>query len=127
MIRMNKAHTATVNRLARRYNAVPVQDGGPEIQSCELTIAIATQATTLRAIRQLRAFDGPRYVAVTNKEGIEEALRLTRSTPIGVMDPRGNILRPSSSMEPAFAGDEQVGEESANESASLEPAMSTSA
>jgi hypothetical protein len=34
-----------------------------------------------------------RYVAVTNRESLDDALKQTEGTGIGVMDPQGEIVR----------------------------------
>lgn len=96
MVRENKAHTATVRRIAARYGGQLSDGGGPDIKSESLTVEVETTASIKSGIENLEQCDGPVYVAVTNKEAIPEAIRLTEDTPVGVMDPQGNILRESS-------------------------------
>lgn len=98
MAKNTKAHTATVNRIARRYNVPPDHSGdGPDIQTTDMTIEVETTATLAAGIAKLNHQGGAVYVAVTNREALREALRLTENTPIGVMDPQGNIIRKSGS------------------------------
>lgn len=96
MVRENKAHTATVRRIAARYGGQLSDGDGPDIQTASLTIEVETNASIHEGIRNLELVDGPVYIAVTNKEAIPDAMRLTDETQIGIMDPQGNILRESS-------------------------------
>ena len=91
----NKAHTATANRIARRYGCSVNVDGSPDIQAAELVVEVETSATVRKAIQRLQNFDRPAFVAVTNKEAILEALRYAQGTTVGVMDPHGEIVKQS--------------------------------
>ena len=91
----NKAHTATANRIAKRYQANYNAGDGIDITGEDLLIEVETTATISEGVERLRTRLGRVYVAVTNKEGVAEALRLTHGTNVGVMDPRGNIVRES--------------------------------
>ncbi|MEX2175185.1 MAG: hypothetical protein WD872_12555 [Pirellulaceae bacterium] len=93
----NKAHSATVRRLQQRYQ---VQVGetfdlaGRDNQSGkDLIIEVETAATLADGIRKLLHADGRRFVAMTNQESIGDALSITRATQIGVMSPRGDIVK----------------------------------
>lgn len=90
---LNKAGRATFRRIARRYGAEMSEDGGRAIVLGALTIAVETSATLADGIAQLQSLAGRRFVAVTNKESIAEALRLTDGTSLGVMDSQGNIVK----------------------------------
>jgi hypothetical protein len=95
MARQNKAHTATLRRIAVRYGAT-INDGeGFDIQAEGITIEVETSASIGRAIKRLLVRPGPVYVAVTNKETVSLAIRLTRGTRVGVMDPYGEIVKQS--------------------------------
>jgi hypothetical protein len=92
MRRLNKAHTATLNRIARRYGVELKQD------SCDLhtpqgLIGVETAATVARRARKLKSYTGRAYIAVTNREALSDALRATEGSGIGVMDPQGNIVK----------------------------------
>ncbi|HEV2970817.1 MAG TPA: hypothetical protein VGY55_12675 [Pirellulales bacterium] len=93
MVRGNKAHTTTVNRIVRRYNGKSGLD--VDVETPEGIVEVETEATIGRGIRQLKKFHGPVYLAVTNREALPEALRATKGSRIGVMDPHGNIVKPS--------------------------------
>lgn len=96
----NKAHTATANRIAKRYHAVYNDGDGIDIACDHLLIEVETTATIAEGVERLKGRPGSVYVAVTNKEGVSEALRLTQGTKVGVMDPRGNIVRESTDGKP---------------------------
>jgi hypothetical protein len=89
----NKAHTATVRRIAARYALAPSNDGPPDIAGKDLVIEVETSATLADGVRRLRERPGRRYVAVTNREALREALQLVAESGIGVMDPRGEIVQ----------------------------------
>jgi hypothetical protein len=92
---LNKAHTATARRIAARYGTVYNDGEGVDIESDGMAIEVETTATIEEGVQRLRNHVGRAFVAVTNKEGLAEALRLTQGTNIGVMDPRGNIIKES--------------------------------
>ncbi|HEV3416056.1 MAG TPA: hypothetical protein VG056_04565 [Pirellulales bacterium] len=91
MLRGNKAHTTTINRIVRRYNGKSGLD--VDVETPEGIVEVETEATIRRGIRQLNKFRGPVYLAVTNREALPEALRATAGSRIGVMDPHGNIVK----------------------------------
>jgi hypothetical protein len=92
----NKAHTATGRRIAKRYKTTYNDGDGIDIATDGMVIEIETTATIEDGVERLKVHLGRAFVAVTNKEGIAEALRLTQGTNVGVMDPRGNIIKDSS-------------------------------
>lgn len=90
----NKAHAAVVRRLTERYCA----NGAPptnefDIHLNDLLIEVETSATLRAGLEKLQQAQGRRFLAVTNREAIEDALAVTEATPIGVMDPWGNVVR----------------------------------
>jgi hypothetical protein len=92
----NKAHTAAVHRIAARYRAVAQRPdaagSGPDILLPDGRIDVETSATLAARITSLKSLPGRRFVAVTNKESLDEALRLAAGTGIGVMDSHGDIV-----------------------------------
>ncbi len=92
---MNKAHTATANRISRRYNIQFNEGDGADFHSDQFTIEVETTATIEEGLARLERFEGPVFIAMTNMEGVREALRQVQGTRIGVMDPQGNIVKPS--------------------------------
>ena len=90
---VNKAHTATMRRIASRYGGTIGQDGRADIAAGDILIEVETAATLTEGIARLLSHDCRRYIAVTNRESLPEALRLTAGTGIGVMNPQGDIVR----------------------------------
>lgn len=93
MVQNGKAHTAVANRIATRYGTQWRKDEHPDIVTEEFAVEVETTATLAEGLERLSKLAGPAYVAVTNREAVRDALRLTRGTRIGVMDPKGNILK----------------------------------
>ena len=91
----NKAHTATVHRILKRYGGVTDPEAGIDIVAGDMRIDVETSATGMDGIARLSQIKGVRYVAVTNKEAVREAARLAAGTGIGVMDSHGNIIQPA--------------------------------
>jgi hypothetical protein len=89
----NKAHTATLRRIAKRYGGETGTDHRADIVAGDILIEVETAATLGAGIARLMAQACRRYVAVTNRESLDEALRQTEGTGIGVMDPQGDIVR----------------------------------
>ncbi len=95
MKRENKAHTATVNRIARHYANGQTGEGGFDVRTSNMVVAVETSASLLSGMRNLHSLphDLAVYLAITNKEMADYALRATRGSDIGVMDPNGNIIK----------------------------------
>jgi hypothetical protein len=98
MGRVNKAHTATVNRIIRRYAGASAWDINVDVRTADAIIEVETEATIQRGVRRLKTFEGPVYLAVTNREALPEALRVTNGSHVGVMDPQGNIVKPAKAL-----------------------------
>lgn len=91
----NKAHTATVHRIAKRYSAEANSNGQPDVFNGHLTVEVETSATLSQGIKALMEVQGPVFVAVTNRESLSDALRKASNTRVGVMDPQGEIMKQS--------------------------------
>jgi len=89
----NKAHSAVVRRLHERFGNGSVNSNGFDVHIGDLIIEVETSATIPAAIEKLRNSAGRRYIAVTNREAIDDAVALAAETCIGVMDPWGEIVR----------------------------------
>ena len=90
-----RSHKTTSTRLAKKYDTEYNQGKGPDIKTSEITIEVETPDTVPDAGRQLSGHRGPVYVAGTNKEAVESALKRYGDSTIGVMDNQGNIVKSS--------------------------------
>lgn len=91
----NKAHTTVLNRLLARYQGTAPPHNPIDVVAGELQIAVETTATLSENLPELLTLGGPIYIAVTNQESLTEALRVTTGTPLGVMNSRGDIVKPA--------------------------------
>ena len=91
----NKAHSAAVRRIRTRYGGISGQELGIDIVADALLIEVETSATLDEGVARLSRLQGPRYVAVTNKEAIADTLLAALGTGIGVMDAHGNVIQPA--------------------------------
>lgn len=90
----NKAHAAVVRRLIERYGVQGCENSnGFDVHVGDLIIEVETTATLLEAVTKLKLASGRRFVAMTNREALEDAVALTDATDIGVMDPWGDVVR----------------------------------
>lgn len=96
----NKAHRAVTRRIAVRYGGTVAERNSHVRNSHVLLpdglVQVETSATLAVGIEQLKQFAGRRFVAVTNKETLADAIALVAGTDIGVMDAHGEIVRPAS-------------------------------
>ena len=76
-----------------RYGVGEFTSNGFDVHIGDLAIEVETSATLPDGLRKLQGAGGRRFLAVTNREAIEDALTLTEATDIGVMDPWGNVVR----------------------------------
>src|SRR5687767_10192626 len=93
--RPTKAYTATVNRIARRYGVDPVAPGRFVVSAPHMVLRVETTATMAEAAADLANETAKSYIVMTNREGVREAVRTVANTPIGVMDPYGEIVKPA--------------------------------
>lgn len=96
----NKAHTATLNRVSQRYGIKPSAEGPFDLQTDDFIIEVETSASLEDAVERLKDRTEPVYIAVTNKEGINFAVKKVADTNIGIMDPKGNVIRNSGDHQP---------------------------
>jgi hypothetical protein len=88
----NKAHTATGNRIARRFNAQFTPDERFDVVTEEMKVAVETSASVAETLIRLESEAGRVYVAMTNKDGLVDALKVANGR-VGVMDARGNVVK----------------------------------
>jgi hypothetical protein len=80
--------------LIERYGVAGAENcNGFDVHIGDLIIEVETTATLLDAVERLRRTSGRRFIAVTNREALEDAVAVTRPTDIGVMDPWGEVVR----------------------------------
>ena len=96
--RPNKAHTATANRVARLLNTQYNEGEGFDIETDGVIVEVETTATMAAAAERLAAEPARVYIAMTNKDGVAEALLATAGSRVGIMDPHGNIVRESAGL-----------------------------
>ena len=97
----NKAHTAVIRRLTERYGNGAVSSNGFDVHVGDLIIEVETTVTLAAGVQRLKGIGGRRYIAMTNREALPDALAVTKGTEIGVMDPWGNIIREPGSEDQA--------------------------
>lgn len=91
----SKAHVAVANRLAAQFGTTYNRGAGVDVQTPNVAIEVETEQTVGEAGRQLQGHRKPVYVAVTTQAAIPDALEYYKGTTIGVMDPNGRIVKPS--------------------------------
>ena len=90
-----RSHKATVNRLAKKFRAKPNAGPGADIKTDDVAIEVETPQTVRGGIRQLQGNQKPVYIAGTNQEAVEEALKVTEATTVGVMNNQGAVIKKS--------------------------------
>jgi len=92
---MPSSHDKVAMRLARKNRVGYNRGQGPDVKAKHRVIEIETANTIRDGFRQLQGYKKPVYIAGADDRATREALRITRNTTIGVMDPYGNILKRS--------------------------------
>ncbi len=92
---MDTPHDRTARRIAKKEGTEYNRGKGPDIKSRFGTTEVETEKTVPDAMRQLRGYKGPVYIAVTGKTILEKALEATEGTTVGVKDPQGRIIKRS--------------------------------
>ena len=91
----SRAHTAVANRLARQHGTTYIRRAGADVQTRSVAIEVETERTVGDAGRQLQGHRKQVYVAGSSQAATEAALERYRNSSIGVMDPHGRVLKPS--------------------------------
>jgi len=92
---MSTRHDRTAGRLARKEKARYNRGKGPDIVTRKRAIEVESAATVGDAMRQLRGFRKPVYIAGADAKATVAALRRTRGTTVGVMNAMGRIVKSS--------------------------------
>ncbi len=92
---MTTTHDKTAGRIAKQHNTEYNKGQGPDIQTKGLAIEVESKNTVPDAGRQLQGFKKRVYVAGADAETTKRAVERFRNSTIGVMDQKGNILKPS--------------------------------
>ena len=92
---MNK-HDEIANKLAKKFKTEYKSDKGIDLVTWDKVIEIETKKSSLyQGIRQVIKSPKARYLAV-NKININNALKITKGTGIGVMSETGRIIKKAS-------------------------------
>lgn len=90
-----KKHDDIAKNISRKYNAEYNKGKGADIITSTKVIEVEPTAATISdAKRQLQGYRKERYIATSDKE-VDKAVELTKNTKIGVMDSKGNIVKPA--------------------------------
>ena len=92
---MTSQHDKTATRLARK-EGVPYNRGqGPDVNGNRRAIEVETAKSARDGLRQLQGFRKPVYIAGADAKATEAASQATRGTTVGVMNPQGKVVKPS--------------------------------
>jgi len=90
---MSSKHDRIVKKLAKKFGVQPRRKGVDLITN-DKAIKIATSESDLyQSMKQLRRSRKPKKYIVIPEELLEKARKLTKGTGIGIMDPRGNMIK----------------------------------
>ena len=92
----SRSHKVTSNRIAKNNNANYNNKKGVDVVTPSRAIEVETVNTVKSGVRQLQGHKKPSYIAGTNQQAVDKALKVTQGTTIGVMDNKGNIVKSSS-------------------------------
>lgn len=91
----SKSHEIAANRIAKKLKTEYNEGKGPDVIASQLVVEVETPDTVKDSLRQLRGFRKPVYIAGSNREAVQKALKTTENTTVGVMDSQGNIVKKS--------------------------------
>lgn len=92
---MSTMHDKTASRLAAKERVDYNRGQGPDVNSKRRAIEVETADTARDGLRQLQGFRKPVYIAGADAAATKAALDATQGTTVGVIDPRGNIVKRS--------------------------------
>jgi len=92
---MGRKHDEVAKRLAQREGTDYNKGQGADIKGKRRIVEVETGGTVADAARQLAGYNKPVYVAGTDAKATAKALEKYKGTTIGVMNPQGKIVKPS--------------------------------
>ena len=92
---MATKHDRIATRLAKREGVSYNRGKGADIQAPGRAIEVETAETVKDGLRQLQGHRKSVYIAGADREATEAAVEATEGTTVGVMDPNGRIVKPS--------------------------------
>ena len=97
---MTTTHDKTALRIAKKQGAKYNPGQGPDIKTSQRVIEVESAGTMGDAMRQLRGFQKPAYIAGKDSAATKAALKATEGTTVGVMSPSGKVLKRSTRRRP---------------------------
>lgn len=92
---MGTKHDDTANSIARQKGVPYNQGQGPDVITPRQVIEVETENTVQDALRQLRGFRKPAYIAGADAAATKKALEVAQGTTVGVMNSQGKIVKRS--------------------------------
>ena len=92
---MPTKHDKTAQRIARKEGASYNKGPGPDIKTSRQVTEVETSDTVKDAARQLQGYKRRVYVAGADNAATQDALEHYKDTTVGVKDPSGKIVKPS--------------------------------
>ena len=97
---MTTKHDKTAHRIAKKEGAKYNTGQGPDITTSQRAIEVESAATMHDAMRQLRGFQKPVYIAGKDPSATKAALKAVEGTTVGVMSHTGKVLKRSTRRRP---------------------------
>jgi hypothetical protein len=91
----NSKHDQVAKQIAKKEKTQYNKGPGADIKGNKRAIEIETPNTIGDAARQLRGYKKPVYVIPTDSKVIPNAVKRYKKTTIGIMTPKGKIIKPS--------------------------------
>jgi len=88
-------HDRISEQIANARRAKYNPDKGPDINTSKLAVEVEVDKNTLsEGMNQLKGFRKPVYLGVPDNL-VKDAIERTKGTTVGVMNEKGNIMKPS--------------------------------
>lgn len=91
----SRSHKTTANRIAESLGTEYNSGKGADVKVPGTTVEVETSGTVSSGVKQLQGHRGDVYIAGTDKQAVDAAVKRTEGTTIGVMDKQGNVVKPS--------------------------------
>ena len=92
----SRSHDIASKRIATKLGTDYNKGAGPDINTPTKAVEVETEKTVEDGLRQLQGFKKSVYIAGSNQEAVNAALKATKGTTVGVMDAQRNIVKRSS-------------------------------
>lgn len=89
-------HDEVATRLAKKFGTKYNRGKGADVKLDDFAVEVETKRSLKKdGLRQLRGYRSRVYIAMADDKDIQHAREMTKDTTVGVMNTKGEVVKPS--------------------------------